>query len=202
MSLIPDRDLAPRKKEGPGRGRIAGAVLVGLGLAFLARLVVHAWLVFPYAPAGDDMAPAFPADEVVYVWRGAKLEELKHGQTALFRHPELKDRYMLRRIIGLPGDQVQIADRRVYINNRPLDAHADAAASEAEIAAAAAAGYVGPPLKRGSLQRDNDGPVIVPEAQLYVLADNRAQALDSRLLGPLPVELIEGVVSVEEADSE
>ncbi|MBA4180842.1 MAG: signal peptidase I, partial [Anaerolinea sp.] len=85
------------------------------------------------------------------------------------RNPIEKD--LVKRIIGLPGDVVEISDGHVYVNGRLLDE----------------------PYILG----DWDGSkskVVIPSGQYYVLGDNRRNSSDSRFFGLVPERLIEGRV--------
>ena len=181
-----DRDLVPNRKSGPGRGDWLKGALIGLVLAFFVRLAVHAWFVFPLAIESADMRPTFEAGDSPYFLKWFDPADISRGDVVLLPHPENPDRYLVRRVVGLPGEQVQIHERRLFINNQPIEL-------EWERTIQQAAQYPGPPLNTGSQQRDQAGPVIVPEGQLFVLGDNRAEALDSRDLGPLPVASVEAL---------
>ncbi|MEE8225116.1 MAG: signal peptidase I, partial [candidate division NC10 bacterium] len=83
------------------------------------------------------------------------------------------------RVIGLPGDVVEVRGKRVYINEKPLDesylVHAD-------------------PAMRGNPGSLGDfyGPITVPEDELFVLGDNRDHSQDSRFWGFLDIHKVEG----------
>jgi signal peptidase I len=83
-----------------------------------------------------------------------------------------KDDFYVKRVIGLPGENIQIANGYVYINGRLLDE---------------------PYVKyRGT---DNFGPVKINDGNVFLLGDNRVNSFDSRFIGPVPLSLIEARVS-------
>ncbi|MCR9144414.1 MAG: signal peptidase I [bacterium] len=182
-----DRDLVPNRKSGTDRSQWIQGALIALVVAFFVRLAVHALIVFPLSISSPDMEPTYPAGSSPYFLQIFDPAGLTRGDVVLLTHPEHPDQHMIRRIAALPGEQVQIHARRLFVNNKPLE-------SEWERRIAAELRYPGEPLHSGSLRRDFAGPVIVPDGQIYVLADNRVHALDSRQLGPLPLESVQAVL--------
>lgn len=86
------------------------------------------------------------------------------------------DTPLIKRVIGLAGDHIRIDEKTgvVYRNNEPLDEP-----------------YV---LGGFTPQRGMTQEVVVPEGTLFALGDNRSNSLDSRMLGPLPLENLVGRV--------
>jgi len=83
----------------------------------------------------------------------------------------------IKRVIGLPGDHIEIKDGSVYVNGQKL--YED---------------YLKANVKTDMSLGGNYGDVIVPENCVYVLGDNRAASVDSRRFGCIPVSKIEGKV--------
>lgn len=94
----------------------------------------------------------------------------KRGDVVVFEPPRRPGEDYVKRIIGLPGEKVQVTKGQVFINDQPL-------AEPFE------------PIP-GSYSMQN--PVIVPEGQIFVLGDNRNNSNDSHNWGSLPVENIVG----------
>jgi signal peptidase I len=103
----------------------------------------------------------------------------------VFKYPEEPDRDFIKRVIGLPGETVEVRDKKVFINGKALDepyAH-----------------YLLPVATPSELHevtsfdvRDRYGPVTVPPNQYFVMGDNRDNSQDSRYWGFLPRENIKG----------
>ncbi len=192
--LLRDRDLAPARKRGLTRLQIGLGLVLGALLALGVRAIIHGFFVYPAVVESGDMAPAVPPGKTVYVWKQFSAADLKRGAVVLLRRPDQPDRYLYRRIIGLPGEQVQIHERKVFINNRALE---DLPDGHFERDILVANRYPGEPLQNGSLNRDYAGPLILKQNQLFVLADDRVRGLDSRELGPLTTAEIAGIVNYD-----
>ena len=125
----------------------------------------------PEIVEGDSMSPALVDGEVVLCDRWAKYWKTPvRGDMISFR---TADGAFIKRIVGLPGETVEIAGGRVYINSSPLDESAYANQFLGDAA-----------------------PVTVPEGSVYVLGDNRRKVYDSRLssIGCIPYDRIDGVL--------
>src|SRR6266581_125698 len=113
-------------------------------------------------------------------------KEVQRGHVVVFKFPEEPARDFIKRVIGLPGETVQIRDKKVYINGNPLDEPY--------------ARFLEPPLRhddpeyglRGEDGRDSYGPRVVPPGHLFVMGDNRDNSRDSRSWGFLPVDQVKG----------
>ncbi len=94
----------------------------------------------------------------------------KRGDIIVFKYPENESVDFIKRLIGMPGDVVQVIDKVVYINGKPLTEpytiHKDS-----EI------------LPRALEPRDNFGPVTVPPHEYFMMGDNRDRSRDSRFWG-------------------
>jgi len=104
--------------------------------------------------------------------------EIRRGDIIVFRFPGDRSKDYIKRVIGLPGDTVEVRDRVVYINGRPLN----------EPYAVHKGNYYGNDTTAG----DNFGPYVVPEGRLFVMGDNRENSYDSRFWGTLPMSDIKG----------
>lgn len=93
------------------------------------------------------------------------------GDVVVFKYPEDETKKFVKRIIGMPGDNIEIRDKIVYVNEHKLQ---DDDYTQ----------RVDPGIIDGRMNpRDNLGPVVVPAHSFFVLGDNRDQSLDSRFWG-------------------
>ena len=182
--MLRDRDLVPPVKKGGTGKKILPALLIGLVLAFGVRQIVHAFFVLPVTVESQDMEPGLPAGSTVYVNRLADPTELKAGDLVLVRHPRSPSYSMIRRVVGLPGDSVQLYNRRLFVNDREVQTPWENA-----IRGNRAAGGL---LPATVTRRDNTEKVTIPPERLFLLGDDRDRALDSRQLGAFHFDSLEG----------
>jgi signal peptidase I len=105
------------------------------------------------------------------------LGEPDRNEIVVFISPVDPDTDLIKRIIAIGGDTVEIRNKKVLVNGAPID-DAHAFFDDPEIS------------KQG--QRDNYGPVKVPEGKFFVLGDNRDHSYDSRFWGFADVATVKG----------
>jgi len=110
---------------------------------------------------------------------------IKRGDVIVFKYPVEPDRDFIKRVIGLPGEKVELKNKKVSINDKPLD--------EPYVH------FLEPPSGRSEFHeetgfdvRERYGPVTVPPNQYFVMGDNRDNSQDSRYWGFLPRENVKG----------
>ena len=108
---------------------------------------------------------------------------INRGDVIVFKYPEDPERDFIKRVIGLPGDVVEVRHKRVYIDGRPLD---EPYVYNLRPPSAAAS-----PFGVADL-REQYGPVTVPPSEYFVMGDNRDNSQDSRYWGFLPRDLVKG----------
>ena len=146
---------------------IVGFVVEPIGVD-LIRQFIQAFKI----PAGS-MAPTLLVGDHILIdksiaWNGKVLER---GDIVVFKFPEDEKKDFIKRVIGLPGESIEIRNKTVYVNNSALDDRAYSQRIDTGI------------LDAKINPRDNFGPVTVPEESYFVLGDNRDQSLDSRVFG-------------------
>ncbi|MBI5190444.1 MAG: signal peptidase I [Nitrospirae bacterium] len=94
----------------------------------------------------------------------------KRGDILVFRFPEDESKDFIKRIIGTPGDVVEVINKMVYVNGKPID-EPYTVYKDSEV------------LPRELNNRDNYGPVKVPPGQYFAMGDNRDRSHDSRFWG-------------------
>jgi len=111
---------------------------------------------------------------------------LKRGEVVVFKYPEEPDRDFIKRVIGLPGETVELREKKVYINGTPLN--------EPYVHFLAPPRTGGPEFNEVTSfdVRERYGPVTVPPNQYFVMGDNRDNSQDSRYWGFLPRDLVKG----------
>ncbi|QGY40535.1 signal peptidase I [Pseudodesulfovibrio cashew] len=104
-----------------------------------------------------------------------KTGDPERGDIIVFKYPMDESKDFIKRVIGLPGDTVELRDKVVYINGEPLDEP-----------------YVRRTDARILPVRDNFGPIVVPDGEYFMLGDNREGSHDSRWWGTVKRQKIVG----------
>lgn len=149
--------------------------VVALGAVFLIR----SFLVQPFLVSGSSMVPEFSngnyllIDEVTYRFR-----QPERGEVLVFKYPNNPSTYFIKRIVGLPGEEVEIRDNKVIIfNSRNPD------------------GFVlKEPYLAKSVSTSGSEKVRLKSDEYLMLGDNRSYSFDSRNWGPLKASNIVGLV--------
>ena len=110
------------------------------------------------------------------------MRAIGRGDIIVFKFPEEPERDFIKRVIGLPGDTLELKNQTVFINGQALTepyAH-----------------YLFPPAGEGQADqfdlRRKYGPVTVPDAHYFMMGDNRDDSQDSRFWGFLPATYVKG----------
>lgn len=92
----------------------------------------------------------------------------KREDIVVFKYPKDRSIDYIKRVVGIPGDIVEIKNKKVYVNNSEVpDTHAYFSSSTIDTTS----------------PRDNYGPVLVPKDRIFVMGDNRDNSYDSRFWG-------------------
>jgi signal peptidase I len=118
------------------------------------------------------------------------MKDIARGDVLVFKYPEDPERDFIKRVIGLPGDQIEVRHKRVFVNGKPLDEPYVFHMEEP------------PPLPENPTSADvhpSNGdprefyaPVTVPPNHYFAMGDNRDNSQDSRYWGFLPRDYVKG----------
>ena len=110
------------------------------------------------------------------------MRTIRRGDIIVFKFPEEPERDFIKRVIGLPGESLELKNQTVLINGQPL--------------VEPYAHYLFPPADDtqtdGFDLRRKYGPVTVPEGHYFMMGDNRDDSQDSRFWGFLPQSYVKG----------
>jgi signal peptidase I len=169
------------------------AVIIAILIALFVRtFVIQAFKI----PSGSMEPTLIPGDHILvnkFIWGIhipftkdiINVSHPKTGQVIVFKFPYAKKYNLhpgidfIKRVVGTPGDKIQIIDNRVYINNHLYDCKYAHWTSKKILPA-----YDSP--------RDNYGPITVPKDDLFVMGDNRDNSFDSRYWGFVPYKDVIG----------
>ncbi len=160
-------------------------------LALLLALFIRTFIVQAFKIPSGSMLPTLEVGDHILVNKavyGLRLplagtrwfafSTPQRGDVAVFVYPVDPSKDFIKRVVGIPGDVIQIRDKRVYINgevwNDPRAYFADGHESD-----------------RGT-PRDSYGPVSVPAGHIFVMGDNRDRSYDSRFWGFVDVRDVKG----------
>ncbi len=151
------------------RAALKGLLVLGLAL-FLAVVLFH-FVFQPFQVSGLSMAPTLENKDYILIDRLFFRDEGIHrGDLVVFR---LKDRgrFIVKRVVGLPGETLQIRKGKLFIDGRHMKS-----------------------LDEHMAPNSNFGPVVVPRGSYFCMGDNRAVSYDSRQFGPVKASSIYGKV--------
>jgi signal peptidase I len=163
-----------------------------LFIAFILAVVIRAFVVQAFSIPSGSMIPTllvgdyllvnkfsygirnpFTNKVMISTWRPQR------GEVAVFAFPEDPSKDFIKRVIGLPGDRLQIINKKVYINGDPYVTPQARFTDRAVIPASQS-------------PRDNFGPVEVPKDHYFFMGDNRDYSYDSRFWGYVPQKALRG----------
>jgi signal peptidase I len=166
----------------------AEAILIALVLAlFIRTFIVQAFKI----PSGSMIQTLLVGDHIlvnkfifgprvdigsIVNFRLFPFRKPERLDVIVFLEPREREKDFIKRVIGLPGETLQVINRQVYINGAPLDESA----------------YVYFEGPRSNPELDDYGPIQIPLDSYFVMGDNRENSADSRVWGPLPFSLVKG----------
>jgi signal peptidase I len=144
--------------------------------AALLSLVIIVFVVQAFFIPSGSMEPTLRTGDRILVAKFVyRLWPVRRGDIIVFRYPLNPNKDFVKRVVGLPGDRVEIKDGLVRINGRPLHEVYPTALPGGDRACAS-----------------NYGPEVVPRGAVFVLGDNRCNSEDSRFFGFVPIKNIVG----------
>jgi len=144
--------------------------------AALLSLVIIVFIVQAFFIPSGSMEPTLHVGDRILVGKFAyRIWEVKRGDIVVFHYPLNPNKDFVKRVVGLPGERVEIKDGLVLISGRPL-------------------GEAYPTRLPGGDRActSNYGPQVVPAGSLFVLGDNRCNSEDSRFFGFVPFKNVVG----------
>jgi signal peptidase I len=194
-------------KQIPGSGPANGVVRPkprwqefgeSIFIALILALVIRAFLVQAFSIPSGSMEPTLLVgdyllvNKLAYGIRNPFTNQVlihtgtpQRGDVVVFIYPQDPTKDYIKRVIGLPGDQIKIVDKKLYINGKLTQIPPPANNPEAPHAV-----YADPEITQ--TERDNFGPVVVPPDAYFVMGDNRDKSYDSRFWGFVPMQAFKG----------
>ena len=187
-----------KKKENRTVGQEILSWVLTILVAVVAALVIRSVIFEPVRVDGESMDDTLANGEIMFVskfdysstwltlpWQdNAKKEtaprftiggDPKRFDVVICRYPGRGDTNFVKRVVGLPGDTIQLIDGYLYVNDEKYDEP-----------------YINDDYRTGRL--NTFGPYTVPEGKFFVMGDHRNNSNDSRSVGPIDRNMIVGHV--------
>lgn len=161
-------------------------------IAVILALFIRTFIIQAFKIPSGSMLPTLQIGDHILVNKfiyGVKLPYLntnlipvgepERDAIIVFRYPEEPDKDFIKRVIAVPGDVLEIRNKKVFVNHEPLE-HPYAVYTDTHVIPA----QVNP--------RDNLGPITVPPDSYFVMGDNRDNSYDSRFWGFVDASEIRG----------
>jgi len=151
-------------------------------IALVAAGLLRIFVVSAYRVSSDSMEDTLLQGDYIFVNKLAYQYGSSPGvgDIIVFKYPNNPQKDFIKRVVALPGQTVQIADKVLYVDEQVAEIPAHSK-------------HVDKRIIPGDLSfRDNFGPYLVPAGQLFVMGDNRDDSRDSRFWGPVPEENVKG----------
>lgn len=232
MELI-DKNNVPGKK--PSKRKRVKEEIISLAWIVLVVLCIRAFIIEPYKIPSASMVPTLLEGDHIFVTKYAYFVGIpftkiklvptgkpKRGDIAVFLFPADESVNFVKRIIGMPGDSIEVKNRTVYVNDYPL---VSTEIPQEEVMAESREKDRNPfqrlywetfpqtePFSPNNTNFDghyilideaNPNPLnqffektVVPEKHYFVMGDNRDKSLDSRSWGFVPQENLKGRASI------
>jgi len=159
-------------RPGPGLQRELRAWARDLVIAACLAAVIIVFFYQPVKVEGTSMAPSLSDQERIFINKFVyRVGAIERGDVVVFWYPLDRAKSFIKRVVGLPGDLVQIREGRVYINGQHLDE---------------------PYVPAEFTDFSDYGPLRVRTGEYFVMGDHRASSNDSRMFGPVAANYIYG----------
>lgn len=134
----------------------------------VAVILIRSFLVTPIRVVGPSMNPTLKSGDIMILNKVSKIDRFDIVVIKSDKTPEV----LIKRVIGLPGESVEIKDGKIYINGKVLKE------------------------KYGSGNTSNFDYIEIPKGEYFVLGDNRPISADSRLFGTFSKKDIKGTTKL------
>jgi signal peptidase I len=149
---------------------VVKVVVISLAIILPIRL----WLVQPFYVEGASMEPSFYDSEYLIINEiSYRFEEPQRGEVIIFRNPQNTKIYFIKRVLGLPGETIEIKQGKVFIDDELIEES-----------------YI------ENFSTQSKQATILAEDEYFVMGDNRTNSFDSRSIGPIKAKHIIGKVWV------
>lgn len=184
-------------------------------VAVILALVLRFFVISAYKIPTGSMVPTLKVGDLIFAYRlpygfpipfsggerwSSKLPQ--RGDVVVFRYPGNESVNYVKRVVGLPGDRIEIRNKHLFVNDReagykalPSDVIKDLPGGEDyDVFQESLEDSTHSVIINKADETDFFGPVVVPPGHFFVLGDNRDSSDDSRYWGTVPLKNLEGKV--------
>jgi signal peptidase I len=171
LPALPPPEVAPpipgaKFRLGAALRDAAGTIVPAIVIA----LLIHVFLAQATRVYGQSMEPNFHTNERLVIEKMSyRFHGPRRGDVIVLRDPSGSPELLIKRVIGLPGERVTLADGKIFIDGVRLDEP-----------------YLDQPTQGGGRSW------VVPPLHVFVMGDNRSASRDSRIFGAVPLEELVG----------
>jgi signal peptidase I len=184
---------AVERDRSVGREYLEALLIAVIFAAFARTYVVQAFKI----PSGSMERNLLIGDHILvnkFIYGPARwsverallpLREVRRGDVVVFKFPQDPSRDFIKRAVGLPGDTIEIVDKRLYLNGKRVRDESYVWHSDPVV-------YPRATFFNSNQHRDNFGPYTVPPGGYFCLGDNRDNSRDSRFWYTVPESYLKG----------
>lgn len=192
-----DETILEQQAAEPKRKHIVREYAESIIIAVILALIIRTFVVQAFKIPSGSMEDTLAIGDYILVnkflygtkipftdKRIVKIRDIRRGDVIVFEYPEDPSKDFIKRVIGTPGDEVQVINKRVYVNGK-LYANPHEVHKEPEI------------IPEAQNPRDNSKVIKVPADSFFVMGDNRDRSYDSRFWGVVKNEKIKGLAFIK-----
>jgi len=181
--------MAGKRQKSSLRENIEAVIIAVIIAMFIRTFIIQAFKI----PSGSMLETLQIGDHILvnkFIY-GVKIpftdgkvlipvKDPKKGDIVVFKYPEDPSKDFIKRVVATGGDSVEIINKKLYVNDKPVNGQEYASHKSSQIYSA----MVSP--------RDNLRKIKVPENRLFVMGDNRDNSHDSRFWGFVDLKAVKG----------
>src|SRR5271155_5498589 len=168
----PGSPVAPESAAVPPLRRELRSWTRDLAVALGLAIVIMIFLYQPVKVEGTSMNPLLSDQERIFINKFIyRFEPIERGDVVVFWYPLDRSKSFIKRVVGLPGDSVEIRAGRLYVNGKEL---------------------MEPYVPANYLDGSSYPPLTLPADSFFVMGDHRDSSNDSRVFGPVARQFIYG----------
>lgn len=167
--------------------------------------VLRSFIVEPFQIPSASMVPTLQVGDYILVnkytyglrlpvvrTKVLDLNEPQRGDVMVFFPPHMNDTYFIKRVVGLPGDTVVYRDKRLYVNNEPVDIEVVPGGDARHTLGKETLGDAEHQIQVDNFRPGRNFSVVVKPGHYFMMGDNRDNSSDSRIWGQVPERDIVG----------